>query len=108
MACGSTRTGSSRFDERISPSPDPPTSTRPRTPFSPRSNTPSWPERLPIMIDIIQEKLRSYDAANALEEENAVKEILQEIALYALRSEEHTSELQSLMRISYAIFCLKQ
>src|SRR3546814_6322457 len=26
----------------------------------------------------------------------------------ALRSEEHTSELQSLMRISYAVFCLKQ
>src|SRR3546814_8330789 len=25
-----------------------------------------------------------------------------------LRSEEHTSELQSLMRISYAVFCLKQ
>src|SRR3546814_6847657 len=25
----------------------------------------------------------------------------------ALRSEEHTSELQSLMRISYAVFCLK-
>src|SRR3546814_4950718 len=29
------------------------------------------------------------------------------VALY-LRSEEHTSELQSLMRISYAVFCLKQ
>src|SRR3546814_8417545 len=28
-------------------------------------------------------------------------------ALYA-RSEEHTSELQSLMRISYAVFCLKK
>src|SRR3546814_6897714 len=26
----------------------------------------------------------------------------------ALRSEEHTSELQSLMRSSYAVFCLKQ
>src|SRR3546814_7974398 len=26
----------------------------------------------------------------------------------ARRSEEHTSELQSLMRISYAVFCLKQ
>src|SRR3546814_4035093 len=26
----------------------------------------------------------------------------------ALRSEEHTSELQSLMRISYAVFCLKK
>src|SRR3546814_2301019 len=30
-----------------------------------------------------------------------------ENASYAVRSEEHTSELQSLMRISYAVFCLK-
>src|SRR3546814_5730431 len=31
------------------------------------------------------------------------------IPLFAgLRSEEHTSELQSLMRISYAVFCLKK
>src|SRR3546814_1649209 len=29
-------------------------------------------------------------------------------ALRARRSEEHTSELQSLMRISYAVFCLKK
>src|SRR3546814_7518668 len=29
-------------------------------------------------------------------------------ALGCLRSEEHTSELQSLMRISYAVFCLKK
>src|SRR3546814_7514376 len=28
--------------------------------------------------------------------------------LAILRSEEHTSELQSLMRISYAVFCLKK
>src|SRR3546814_1230041 len=28
--------------------------------------------------------------------------------LQVLRSEEHTSELQSLMRISYAVFCLKK
>src|SRR3546814_2021624 len=27
---------------------------------------------------------------------------------FAFRSEEHTSELQSLMRISYAVFCLKK
>src|SRR3546814_4762842 len=27
---------------------------------------------------------------------------------YTRRSEEHTSELQSLMRISYAVFCLKK
>src|SRR3546814_1597507 len=31
------------------------------------------------------------------------------VALFAsLRSEEHTSELQSIMRISYAVFCLKK
>src|SRR3546814_3382676 len=30
------------------------------------------------------------------------------IDFYLSRSEEHTSELQSLMRISYAVFCLKK
>src|SRR3546814_7292760 len=30
------------------------------------------------------------------------------MGLTLLRSEEHTSELQSLMRISYAVFCLKK
>src|SRR3546814_10870084 len=29
-------------------------------------------------------------------------------SISAMRSEEHTSELQSLMRISYAVFCLKK
>src|SRR3546814_6631783 len=29
-------------------------------------------------------------------------------AIHAVRSEEHTSELQSLMRISYAVFCLNK
>src|SRR3546814_2334205 len=29
-------------------------------------------------------------------------------AAFPVRSEEHTSELQSLMRISYAVFCLKK
>src|SRR3546814_4833154 len=28
--------------------------------------------------------------------------------VFVVRSEEHTSELQSLMRISYAVFCLKK
>src|SRR3546814_10095846 len=31
-----------------------------------------------------------------------------EIRMFEFRSEEHTSELQSLMRISYAVFCLKK
>src|SRR3546814_1087518 len=30
------------------------------------------------------------------------------VEIGAFRSEEHTSELQSLMRISYAVFCLKK
>src|SRR3546814_3723342 len=30
------------------------------------------------------------------------------VRLALVRSEEHTSELQSLMRISYAVFCLKK
>src|SRR3546814_9165681 len=30
------------------------------------------------------------------------------VAFRMLRSEEHTSELQSIMRISYAVFCLKK
>src|SRR3546814_10850130 len=33
---------------------------------------------------------------------------LDEDTFGTLRSEEHTSELQSLMRISYAVFCLKK
>src|SRR3546814_3224638 len=33
---------------------------------------------------------------------------LADLHIAAARSEEHTSELQSLMRISYAVFCLKK
>src|SRR3546814_9030946 len=39
-----------------------------------------------------------------LEDRLEVVEVLREL----VRSEEHTSELQSLMRISYAVFCLKK
>src|SRR3546814_2655373 len=39
-----------------------------------------------------------------------VRDLLEEViaAMRGQRSEEHTSELQSLMRISYAVFCLKK
>src|SRR3546814_5874829 len=37
-----------------------------------------------------------------------VVESVHEGSVPAARSEEHTSELQSLMRISYAVFCLKK
>src|SRR3546814_10279542 len=51
------------------------------------------------------------------DEKNAERRGLPELQLHdapfdfygpAARSEEHTSELQSLMRISYAVFCLKK
>src|SRR3546814_7828633 len=35
-------------------------------------------------------------------------QVIAEMQKVGGRSEEHTSELQSLMRISYAVFCLKQ
>src|SRR3546814_4803057 len=45
-----------------------------------------------------------------LAEANAAPELVErrDPPHVALRSEEHTSELQSLMRISYAVFCLKK
>src|SRR3546814_4240792 len=48
----------------------------------------------PVMIEQIHERLFRFFARPAALEEQ--------------RSEEHTSELQSLMRISYAVFCLKK
>src|SRR3546814_3908558 len=36
------------------------------------------------------------------------KAVAERVERRGLRSEEHTSELQSLMRISYAVFCLKK
>src|SRR3546814_5593700 len=38
---------------------------------------------------------------------SVIDEMLARVGTEKMRSEEHTSELQSLMRISYAVFCLK-
>src|SRR3546814_2696206 len=47
--------------------------------------------------------LSSEGHAGATERRDALDWVIER-----LRSEEHTSELQSLMRISYAVFCLKK
>src|SRR3546814_4791052 len=39
---------------------------------------------------------------------DAGKLVPDDLMISIIRSEEHTSELQSLMRISYAVFCLKK
>src|SRR3546814_1620967 len=44
----------------------------------------------------------------AVHASGALEHVADPVAFEALRSEEHTSELQSLMRISYAVFCLKK
>src|SRR3546814_6466224 len=43
----------------------------------------------------------TWDGSSRIEDQSLGREDLE-------RSEEHTSELQSLMRISYAVFCLKK
>src|SRR3546814_4523629 len=51
------------------------------------------------------------DDASALEAsliENIARLDPDEVSQWETRSEEHTSELQSLMRISYAVFCLNK
>src|SRR3546814_10763488 len=47
-------------------------------------------------------------AANILKAKGIAESLVINADAEATRSEEHTSELQSLMRISYAVFCLKK
>src|SRR3546814_3947146 len=51
-----------------------------------------------------QQRVRGEQAAERMAEQD----MLGPVRLRIARSEEHTSELQSLMRISYAVFCLKK
>src|SRR3546814_8067089 len=71
-------------------------------------------DRVNDQLSVI-EKVRKFDFADepfTIENEQMTpsmkirRHVLKDV--YADRSEEHTSELQSLMRISYAVFCLKK
>src|SRR3546814_1312025 len=64
-------------------------------------------------LSLVQERLRMLEAFNpgTLSYNTPSGHRLRgplDVALLDRRSEEHTSELQSLMRISYAVFCLKK
>src|SRR3546814_2352246 len=54
------------------------------------------------------DRLRRYTDAQAMFDRYAKPFPTAHTRSKGLRSEEHTSELQSLMRISYAVFCLKK
>src|SRR3546814_2556740 len=86
----------------------PPRSTRTDTLFpyttlfrSPRTLFTNWPRPRPM-----HQTGTAAHAGTSGATSNVVRKP-QKVAV-ASRSEEHTSELQSLMRISYAVFCLKQ
>src|SRR3546814_4890937 len=49
-----------------------------------------------------------YCAPACVDARRTTSELLRNVREPVKRSEEHTSELQSLMRISYAVFCLKK
>src|SRR3546814_7089528 len=65
-----------------------------------------------LAVAVQQEDARARVSGGAVVQQDAEEAVAVdgEVHLPAggLRSEEHTSELQSLMRISYAVFCLKK
>src|SRR3546814_6252383 len=74
---------------------------------------PAWPDghccQAPSVLVYAQGLRRSGSTAqrNRRSGVSAIQ-IQTDLLLRFFRSEEHTSELQSLMRISYAVFCLKK
>src|SRR3546814_1616080 len=76
----------------------PPRSTRTDTlfPYTTLFRSPAWPRRN------IPRPFKTVENRKGRGSQKAFR------ANPGLRSEEHTSELQSLMRISYAVFCLKK
>src|SRR3546814_10512027 len=58
------------------------------------------------MVDQIAD--RAEDALDATRKNADITRVQVVDSFRDMRSEEHTSELQSLMRISYAVFCLKK
>src|SRR3546814_4216326 len=96
----STRTGTlfpytTLFRSAVEPSPSPVVSPSPEPTVTPPPPAPEWTMRF---------------ASDLLGEPSSLSLVSSRIPGKALRfrSEEHTSELQSLMRTSYAVFCLKK
>src|SRR3546814_6408149 len=82
-----------------------------------QATTPLAPEALRAMRPYLEElfgnphspHLYGREADAAVETARAqVASVIDVASERLFRSEEHTSELQSLMRISYAVFCLKK
>src|SRR3546814_7458380 len=82
---------------------------RPRRIAGPQDVVPQVVDTLRAIIDRHRgQKLATADERAGVEARGHRQRMLQLDVLLGPRSEEHTSELQSLMRISYAVFCLKK
>src|SRR3546814_2518975 len=71
------------------------------------------PVREELGVHLAQSRLRETRFPDAVRpprniEDAAGQRLVHRRVRFAIRSDEHTSELQSLMRISYAVFCLKK
>src|SRR3546814_9140404 len=63
-------------------------------------------ERIVVLNNGVSTEAPLRLAAHTILQRHGVRIVIADLP--RLRSEEHTSELQSLMRISYAVFCLKK
>src|SRR3546814_8984072 len=85
-----------------------------RRPVRVDAHTVGWLAMVPLEQAIDDSDVRFYQAQQRARWFNiAASVVVAALLAWALsrallRSEEHTSELQSLMRISYAVFCLKK
>src|SRR3546814_10524876 len=84
----------------------PPRSTRTDTLFPYTTLFRSYRSALPFAVHHAQAKHHSHACRSARRALLLRRHQLDQRP--SVRSEEHTSELQSLMRISYAVFCLKK
>src|SRR3546814_5901142 len=72
------------------------------------ADRPGLGEGLPVDREIVEDVARNAALAQFVGPGRSPFREHQDIIAGDLRSEEHTSELQSLIRISYAVFCLKK
>src|SRR3546814_3654935 len=91
--------------------------TPPHARRQPTPTTRAWPPGAPARVPA---RARSRCCAASASQQHPVAHVVARqparhvrgrrlrVGLDGFRSEEHTSELQSLMRISYAVFCLKK
>src|SRR3546814_4685918 len=77
-------------------------------PSAARSARQPRPDPARLGSPVVQARLAAGFCENASFQDDALRERRKARYSRSSRSEEHTSELQSLMRISYAVFCLKK